>query len=52
MSKILYTIGDSWTYGTELDNPETECYPYLLSQKLGCDLINEAKPAGSNDWMT
>ena len=37
MKKLLYTIGDSWTYGYGLDNPETECYPYLLSQKLGCD---------------
>ena len=51
MSKLLYTIGDSWTYGEELDNPETECYPYLLSQKLGCELVNEALPASSNDWM-
>ena len=48
---ILYTIGDSWTYGFDLENPETECYPYLLSQKLGCDLINEGLPAASNDWM-
>ena len=51
MKKILYTIGDSWTYGYGLDNPKTECYPYLLSQKLGCDLINEGLPAASNDWM-
>ena len=51
MSKLLYTIGDSWTYGTELDNPEMECYPYLLSQKLGYELVNEALPGSSNDWM-
>ena len=50
MKKVLYSIGDSWTYGWELENPQTECYPYLLSQKLGCDLINEGLP-GSNDWM-
>ena len=48
---ILYTIGDSWTYGTELENPKEECYPYLLSKKLECDLVNEAQPAASNDWM-
>jgi len=48
---ILYTIGDSWTYGTELENPKEECYPYLLSKKLKCDLVNEAQPAASNDWM-
>jgi len=51
MSKILYSIGDSFTYGDELENPEIECYPYLLSQKLGCELVNEALPAASNDWM-
>ncbi len=48
---ILYTIGDSWTYGSDLENPETECYPYHLAKKLGCDLVNEAKPGASNDWM-
>ena len=48
---ILYTIGDSFTYGDELENPEIECYPYLLSKKLGCELVNEALPGASNDWM-
>ena len=51
MTKVLYTIGDSWTFGSDLDSPETECYPYLLSKKLDCDLINEGLPAASNDWM-
>ena len=51
MKKTLYTIGDSWTQGYDLKNPKEECYPYLLSKKLDCDLINEAKPAASNDWM-
>jgi hypothetical protein len=49
--KKLYTIGDSWTYGDELENPETECYPYLLSQEFNCELINKAICGGSNDWM-
>ena len=44
-SKILYTIGNCMTLGVELDNPEVESYPYLLSQKLGCELINHAEPA-------
>jgi len=48
---ILYTIGDSWTYGYKLEDPKTECYAHLLAKKLGCDLINEAEPAASNDWM-
>ena len=49
--KRLYSIGDSWTNGHELENPITECYPYLLAQRLGCELVNDALPAASNDWM-
>ena len=48
---ILYTIGDSWTFGDELKNPEKESYPYLLSQKLNCKLVNDAVCGGPNDWM-
>ncbi len=51
MSKILYTIGDSWTYGDELKNPKGESYPYLLSKKLNCELVNDAVCGGPNDWM-
>ena len=47
----LFTIGDSWTYGDELDNPKKESYPYLLSKKLNCRLVNYAVNGGSNDWM-
>ena len=46
----LYTIGDSWTQGYSLRNPKTECYPYLISKKLKCDLENHAFYR-SNDWM-
>ena len=48
---ILYTIGDSWTFGDELKNPQKESYPYLLSQKLNCELVNDAVCGGPNDWM-
>jgi len=47
----LYTIGDSWTYGDELVNPKKDSWPSVLSKDLGCELINEAAPASSNDWM-
>jgi hypothetical protein len=30
MIKRLYTIGDSWTYGDELENPKKECWPSVL----------------------
>jgi hypothetical protein len=51
MKKILYTIGDSWTFGDELKNPNTESYPHLLSKKLGYELTNDAVCGGPNDWM-
>ena len=44
---ILFTIGDSWTYGDELDNPYKESYPYLLSKKLNCRMVNYAVNGGS-----
>ena len=47
----LFTIGDSWTYGDELDNPKKESYPSFYPKKLNCRLINYAVNGGSNDWM-
>ena len=49
--KLLYTIGDSWTYGDELENPKKECWPSVLSKELGCELVNDAQCGGPNDWM-
>ena len=49
--KRLYTIGDSWTYGDELDNPIEESWPSVLSKDIGCELVNEGVNGGSNDWM-
>ena len=50
-SKILYTVGDSWTYGDDLKNPLTESYPYLLSKKIKCGLINGGRNFAGNDWI-
>ena len=49
--KKLYTIGDSWSYGAELENPKKECWPTLLSREFNCELINESACGGSNDWI-
>jgi len=49
--KRLYTIGDSWTYGDELDNPTEESWPTLLAQELSCELINKGTSGGPNNWM-
>ena len=51
MIKRLYTIGDSWTYGDELDNPREESWPSVLSKDLGCKLINDGQSGAPNDWM-
>ena len=51
MIKRLYAIGDSWTYGDELESPETQSYTYLLSQEFDCKLINKSVCGGPNDWM-
>ena len=51
MIKRLYTIGDSWTYGDELENPKKECWPSVLSKDIGCELVNMGSNGGPNDWM-
>jgi hypothetical protein len=59
-SRLLVTIGDSWTYGWRLneefpDDPEqgrvTHCFGYLLAEHYGADLLNWSIPAINNLWM-
>ena len=45
----LLTVGDSFTYGDELMDRETTAWPYLLSQKLSCTVINKGV-CGSSNW--
>jgi hypothetical protein len=49
--KRLYTIGDSWTYGHDLENPKEQSWPTLLSREFDCELMNNAENGGSNDWV-
>lgn len=46
----LLTVGDSFTYGEELDNL-TNAWPNLLADKLGYKLTNLAKPGSGNTRM-
>ena len=46
---ILYTIGDSFTYGQELEDPSTQAWPILLAKQLGYELINEGRPGVGNE---
>ena len=48
---LLYTIGDSFTYGAELDDHEKQAWPRLVADRLGYELVNLAKPGASNDYI-
>jgi len=48
--KTLYTIGDSFTYGDELDDPK-HAWPYVLGDLLGYRVDNLARNGASNDYI-
>jgi len=47
--KKLLVFGDSWPAGAELEQPSTECFPYLIAQKLGLELKNYARGGTSTE---
>ena len=48
---LLYTLGDSFTYGEELPNPTTQSWSAVLADKLGYDLINRGKAGCGNSYI-
>lgn len=50
---LVVTVGDSWTYGTELDSRSrnTEVYGAQLSALVSADWLNLAIPAQGNFWI-
>ena len=48
---LLYTLGDSFTFGEELPDPATQSWPTLLANRLGYDLMNKGKPGCGNSYM-
>ena len=48
---MILTLGDSFTYGSELDNRLEHAWPYLLGKHLNCPVENLAQCGGSNDMM-
>jgi hypothetical protein len=48
--KKLLAIGDSFTYGVELDDRNL-AFPYLLGDWLGKEVINRGVPSGGNIKM-
>ena len=45
----LYTVGDSFTEGEELEDPK-DAWPFVLGKKLGYDVVNEGRRGTSNHW--
>jgi hypothetical protein len=43
----ILTLGDSFTYGLELDDL-TKAWPFLLAQKFNCKVTNLGMPGSSN----
>jgi hypothetical protein len=48
MKKKLLTVGDSFTYGDELDNPGIQAWPCQLAELLGYDVCNLGLSGASN----
>jgi phage anti-repressor protein len=51
MDIMLYAVGDSFTYGQELPNPEQQAWPVLLADRLGYRLINDGRPGVGNEYI-
>ena len=47
---MLVTIGDSFTYGTELRD-SGYAWPYQLAARLDMQCVNLAQPGASNDFI-
>jgi hypothetical protein len=45
---MIYCIGDSFTYGEELDNREHDAWPAVLGRLLNAPVTNLGKPATGN----
>lgn len=45
----LYTVGDSFTYGEELED-RNHAWPHVLGNMLGYDVVNEGKRGTGNHW--
>lgn len=48
---LLYTLGDSFTYGEELEDPATQAWPALLANRLGYTIKNRGRPGCGNSYI-
>ena len=47
--KNLIVFGDSWPYGFDLEDPESDCFPNVIAKKLDYSLFNFSEPSTSQD---
>ena len=47
----LYTFGDSFTYGEELNDPHTQSWPALVANRLNSQLTNCSLPGCGNQYI-
>lgn len=47
---LLYTVGDSFTYGQELADPDQQAWPRLLANRLGYQLVNDGRPGTGTEF--
>jgi hypothetical protein len=48
---MILTVGDSFTYGDELDDRLNQAWPYLLGKSLDQDVVNLGQSGTCNDSM-
>ena len=48
---LLCTLGDSFTFGEELDDPATQSWPALVAEHLGYQLCNRGSPGVGNSYI-
>ena len=48
---MILTIGDSFTFGDELDDRLTQAWPYLLGKSLNQHVVNLGQSGTCNDSM-
>jgi len=52
MKQLLVGFGDSWTFGSELDRPQEQCWLAQLAKQMDADYINQSVPASSIGHLT
>jgi lysophospholipase L1-like esterase len=52
MKKLIVGFGDSWTYGSELEFPQQQCWVTQVANLVNADYKNLGTPASSIGYLT